>query len=366
MEQETSQPTGTISEAASVFEGILSEDSNAFDQQKSGSDNEEEISQEANEENGHEEVQSQAEKADAENEEDGQEELLTEEAESTEQAETEEIEPIDEIATWQAEMQDSLADNPDILDELTIKIEANGEVQEVKVSDLKKVAGLEVATRHKSEALSDERKELSAAREAQQTAIVERLQKFDAFNQALEKQLIGDQESVNWEELRTYDPAEFAAKKQEFQEKQGHLATMQKQAALEAQNARNEFMQTQGAECIENLVQSVPEWQDSKARTTGLKTLRSTMLDDYGISQQMVDNIVDPGVILMARDALAYRQGKAVIEKKVPKKTPLPKFTKPGKKQTKQSTKTRSMKKRAALRKTGTLKAAQQVFMDMA
>lgn len=341
--------TETITEAAELFEGLLNDDGGLLTGDKENA-NEEILSGEESHEEEYEE----------EYEEEAEEEVLT-----AGEEEAEEVPEADEEGQWITAVQESLQDNPELLEKLQLKLNVAGEDQEITLADLKKSRMLEGDYTRKTQALAEQRKALGALQEEAKTKIAEQINNFSAMTQALEGQLLEEFNSVNWKELEQYDPAEWSLKRQKFQEKYGQINQIKAHAQQKAFEFQHKTIAEQREAGLTHLLGQIPEWKDDSVRAKEFTSIRNSLLQDYGMDEKFVDSVVEPGLILLARDAMAYRQGKTAVAEKGKKLKKLPKFTKPGAKQTKASTKSRHRKNKSKLAQTGKLKDAARVFYDM-
>ena len=154
--------------------------------------------------------------------------------------------------------------------------------------------------------------------------------------QKAEDLIDSDAESINWPELRESDPAEYAAKKAEIEERRKSFGQFKIDAAAKYQEAvrqeqesvagkRLQFLQSEN----EALLKALPEW---KTEETALaeKTRLSEYLLDQGFSQNDVANAADHRLIVVARKAMLWDEMKAKEPAAKKKVTRVPVVMKPG------------------------------------
>lgn len=169
------------------------------------------------------------------------------------------------------------------------------------------------------EALRSERRKFEDQVQKAQTEIVQKAQNLDAaYIQAdsmiktAEKQILGEIDGPEMIQLRASNPAEYAAKKQEYKERLAELQNMRQQAItgyqqqmqenhqkMEAQ--RQEYLRSQAA----LLPQLIPEWRDEKTRESERSEL-SQYLVSAGFPQQQVDSIDNASIVAIARKAMLW------------------------------------------------------------
>ena len=142
--------------------------------------------------------------------------------------------------------------------------------------------------------------------------------------------------AVDWEKLRAEDPAEFAAKKAEVDERKKQLERMRAEAGTEYQQA----MQKQKAEEEQNyraylleqhqqLLQAIPEWQD-ESKASADKEQISSYLVGQGFDTHEVAGVEDHRHVLLVRKAMLYDAQKAHTQTAQKKIIKIPKVLKPG------------------------------------
>ena len=143
-------------------------------------------------------------------------------------------------------------------------------------------------------------------------AMERQAQEGAAFLSQVESTLQQEFQSINWDSLRVNNPTEWTAKRQEFQERNGHLQNMRQQAASaydQQKAAHSKQNQEQMAEVTERehrlMVAAVPDWADDSKRDAETAKLRDYLLNT-GYSQTEVDNVYDHRNIVLARKAMMF------------------------------------------------------------
>jgi hypothetical protein len=246
---------------------------------------------------------------------------------------------------------------------LNLKTKANVDGQEstVPLSEILKSYQLSKHVNDKSQELANQRKAFEADREKQVTEIKQRLIEAQALSQDLEQSLMAEHNSIDWTALRTTDPAEFAAKKQEFNERWNQIQGKKMRATAEAQKFQQEqhekvkkHIETERAKWRD----VVPEWKDDK-RFEAERGEIVSYLRGQGISDEDISSLYDSRQIKIIRNAMLYEKSSkaaTIAQKKV---ALLPKVLKPGTQTTKSDSRTEKDKELSTrLRKSGRLEDA--------
>lgn len=226
--------------------------------------------------------------------------------------------------------------DPEWLNSLAVPVKINGVESKATLSDLTKSYQIQQAAEQRLE-------EAKAKAKAETQKIAEKHEQLKTHFTVVaglveqgEKLITRDFAGVNWEQLRQQDPAEFAAKKAEYNERLNDLARLKQgaihsyqstQAQLEQETAaqRAEYLQQEQ----ELLLKNLPEWKEPE-KAAAEKTAIAGYLVNAGFSKEDVAAAYDHRMILLARKAMLYDQGQnkaEVVKKKI---TTIPKVLKPG------------------------------------
>lgn len=299
------------------------------------------------------EAQEEFEKKEALKEQEAQEETeeISEDSdESKDEPETEE--PAEETT----ETFESVADLAEALDmktdeflesiKQTVKI--NGEEMEVSLKDLTAGYQMEQDYRRKTTELSEQRKGFESEKEQAASQIQAKFQEADAISANLEQQLMGEYQSIDWNQLEANDREEWLVQRQKFSERAQQLQTVKSQIQGELQQ-RNQQLQAQQdqntqthlAQENELLLQAIPEWSDQTVREAEEADIRA-YAQTYGFSEQEAYSIQDHRLMRMVRDSYkraAKNQQIDTVKKKVKS---LPKIVKPSVKTDQKASKKRA------------------------
>ena len=169
--------------------------------------------------------------------------------------------------------------------------------------------------RKKTMTVAEERK----AVEASKAAIDEKLQELDSF-------IKREEDSVDWDDLRRNDPAEYLAQKERVEAmKKIHAETQEKRSA-ELQQQREALVQSN----IQKLNEEMgADWGDSEVKNRDIQLASDTM-KEFGVTDDEVATIYDYRLWKMAialGKATQKQASKAKVKEAVRK---APKSVKPG------------------------------------
>lgn len=266
---------------------------------------------------------------------------------------------------WQPSTLDELAEalgwDSDKLFGLQGKVKIDGKEGTATLRDLVKSYQLDGHINQKLASLDTDRKAFMAEREHFNVERADKLLKLDAGLKTLERSLLGEFSSIDWQRLAASDPASYNAQLVGFQQRNAVLKDIAGQIAAEQHQYQAQIVEAQKKYLDEQrtLLQSkVPEWADDTRRTKDRAEIAS-YLNSYGISQEEFEGMADHRYALVVRDAWkwgALQNSKPALLNKV--KT-APKLLKPGSQQSKDVVnKLASNRERDALRQTGKVRDA--------
>ena len=219
-----------------------------------------------------------------------------------------------------------------LLDSIAADTKIDGEEGRVPLSKLLKSYQLEGHLNRKS-------MELAEAKKAFEQEAQTRKQQFDEGLDQLRQSLTlgnqllqGEYSQVDWASLEKSDPVQYLSLRTKFEDRQRQL--LQGFQFLQQEDAkRSETGQKEFAKYIEDegkkLVNAVPEWTDSKTKTKETQGIKE-YLKSQGFSDADVSQVYDHRLVLVARDAMRYRELKAKQPTLTKKVNEAPKLAKPG------------------------------------
>ena len=223
------------------------------------------------------------------------------------------------------------------LETLTIAQKVNGEMIDVPLADaLSTHRQVTAADTYLAEA-KQEAKSIKAEASQQKELLAGSVATFAAMINAQEAADEAEAKSINWQELRTQDPAEYNAKKLDFREKAESRAQLRTDAVTAYNNAVNMLEQAQTQTMIDNLPQEhevfnerIPEWADEKFAKKERTELVKYLSADGFTPQDVKAASFNGKVLAIAVKAKRYDEikGKSNAAKK--KVVKIPKVLQPG------------------------------------
>lgn len=220
---------------------------------------------------------------------------------------------------------------------VSLRTKVDGEIGQVKVQDLIRSYQTDAHVTRKSQALAEQRKAFEAETAQRAQEIQGRLSEVMSVTQMLEGQLTYEFNQVDWEGLKRDDPARWGVLRQEFQDRvtainaaKQKAFTVAQQQTQEQQKKMQEAHQARLRQEAEALSTSIPEWNDPGVAEAQYGEMSKFLAEQYGFDPRDLNGVEDHRLILLARDAMKYRQGLKAGEKAVQKVKTLPKLQKPG------------------------------------
>jgi hypothetical protein len=127
--------------------------------------------------------------------------------------------------------------------------------------------------------------------------------------------ILADARQTDWDALARDNPAEYTAKKHAVEK---HVATL-KNVMAEQQRIAGEQQQAIMATQTQKLMEAIPEWRDQSVAKEQTGKLTSTLQRDYGFTPQEIDTVIDHRLLVLARDAMRYRE-MVTAQKTLPEK----------------------------------------------
>ena len=212
--------------------------------------------------------------------------------------------------------------------EIMVKLKVNGEEQSIDLKEA--IAGTQYmkANEEKARVLADERKTFESERQQVAEAYQQQLQQIQGLGEMLQNKLTQDFQSIDWDRLRVTDPAEWAAKQQEFAQRNQELqqagqmlgqqmrAQQEQQAQVEAQE-RQSILQSER----QLMIESNPSWGDEEVMKSDLKEIVEYARSS-GFSDEELQDVIYSRHVNVLKKAMLFDKGQTVAEKKVQKQAP--------------------------------------------
>ena len=219
-----------------------------------------------------------------------------------------------------------------------VKTKIDGQEGRAKFQDLVKSYQLEGHLNKQNMEVAEARKALQAQMEAVEQQAQARIQQLEDVSRLAYQELQREYQSIDWQTLRATDPAEFAAKVTEFNQREArigqalqHAQSERQQAEVQSQERFKDYLREES----QKLQQAIPEWSKPEVAQKEKAELRTYAIS-HGFQPQEIDQLSDHRSVLVLRKAMMYDQlqkSKPEISKKVVKAH---KLVKPGIATTKQ------------------------------
>ena len=280
-----------------------------------------------------------------------QEQEISEETESEEEVSEQDVSQDEE----QIDTQEKQEDSPSY----TVKV--NGQELDVTLDELRNGYSRDADYRQKTEELSHQRKQFQSESEKQRQNYSQKLNELNQRLSTAQVDLNAEINSADLDKLYEEDPTEAARVERKLKKKQDALNQSIQQTQSEQREQFSSFLQDQQRK----LVSKMPEFSDP-AKASSLKANMKSTLNNYGFNDQEVAQVYDHRIVMLVNDAMKYRSmqnSKPNIAKKITKPSrPFSSGVKQGKSEA--NLKLRR-EKFSRLKKSGSMKAAQDVFLDM-
>lgn len=166
------------------------------------------------------------------------------------------------------------------------------------------------AAQEEYEALNEQRTKMEASMQRQAAEAA-------TFIKAVSAELTQEFNAVDWEGLKASDPGQYAARRQDFIERNGKLQSMQHQAGQQWEAQRQQAdaqRQEQFGEYAQReqvaLHEAIPEWRNAEAAIVEKQQVSEYLLD-HGYNDDEVANAYDHRAIVLARKAMMWDESQA-------------------------------------------------------
>jgi len=265
-----------------------------------------------------------------------------------------------EDVSQDAEQMDT-QEKQDSTEEELYKVKVNGQEYDVTLDELTNGYSRDADYRQKTEILANEKKQFQSESEKQRQNFSQKMTELNQVLNDAQQQLNDETNNVDLEKLYEEDPTEAARIEHRLRKKQEKLNLAMEKAQSEQKTQFESFLKDQQ----NKLVSKMPEFNDP-TKASQLKSSMKSTLNFYGFNDQEVAQVYDHRIVMLVNDAMKYRnlqKAKPNIAKKISKPG---KVFSSGVKQSKDDLNSKSRKEKLSrLRKSGSVKDAQSIFLDM-
>ena len=243
----------------------------------------------------------------------------------------------------------------------TYKVKVAGQEFDVTLDELRNGYSRDADYRRKTEELSYEKKQFMSESEKQRQDYSSKLNELNQLMSVAQQQLNSEINSADLDKLYDEDPTEAARVERRLKRKQEKLNQAVQKTQSEQQNQFESFLQDQQ----KKLTLKMPEFSDP-AKSSQLKNNMRSYLTSYGFNDQEIAQVYDHRIVMLVNDAMKYRNmqnSKPNLAKKITK--PGKVFSSGVKKDKADLNFTKRKEKLGRLKKTGSIKDATSIFLDM-
>lgn len=302
--------------------------------------------------------------------EDDGEAVEEEAAEEEEQSEVESDAEQSEMPQTLAELAEAFEVDEEVIRSIKVPTKVDGESSMATLGELVKGYQLEKHSQRKLQALAEERKSFEQERQQAQNALQMQMAQSGEMLNVLRDRLGKEIDGVDWKQLREDDPAEFAARRSEYTERVQELQQFEQgvqqrimQQQQEAEQKRREQLTQMAMAEQAKLVEAWTDWGDPDKREIERSKMREVLISVYNFSEQEVNMTMDHRSILMARDAMRYREMMSKGEPAKKRVLKAPKTLKKGVSANLKGDKLRA--KRSRLKQSGDVRDMASALFDM-
>ena len=221
-------------------------------------------------------------------------------------------------------------DKPETTEGKTYRVKVGGEEIEVPEDELLKGYSRQQDYTRKTMELAAQRQQVEQVAQQIQAERQGYQSQLNQMANALGQQL---NQPVNWEQLLETDPVEYLKQQHLYNQRQAAYQNAQQAQAQYAQQTAMQQAQAAQAHLAqeqEQLLANLPAWKDG-AKAQAEKTALAKHLVERGYSPEQVQQLTDHKTVVMAREAMLYRQmmAKAKETTKAVERLP-PRMEKPG------------------------------------
>jgi hypothetical protein len=243
----------------------------------------------------------------------------------------------------------------------TYKVKVAGQELEVTLDELRNGYSRDADYRRKTEELSNDRKNFHSQSEKQRQDYSQKLKEVNELMSVAQEQLNTEISSSDLEALYDEDPAQAARIEHRLRRKQEKLNSAFQKAQSEQKQQFDGYLQSEKTKLVNN----IPDFADPGKASTLKNNMRSH-LAKYGFNDSEIAQVYDHRILMLVNDAMKFgnlQKAKPNIAKKISKPS---RVFKSGIKKDKSDYQSKAAREKfGRLRKTGSLKDAQNIFLDM-
>lgn len=214
-----------------------------------------------------------------------------------------------------------------------IKVKVDEVETTVKLPELIKGYQTNKYNTQKSQALAEEFKNFQTVKETVAQEYTKKLEDLQKLSEYMQSSLLQEFRAIDWDRLRNENPGEYAAAVQDYNIRKAEIDKIYSSLNQEREQKVQEMTAEQqqafqakiGAE-VEKVLVNNPEWRDESKLKAAISELQDFVSESYGFSAEEFQHVQDARLIELIKDAMKFRKGQQVAQKKIEK--PVPKFQK--------------------------------------
>jgi hypothetical protein len=234
-----------------------------------------------------------------------------------------------------SELVEHLEADPEWFKSLKVPVTVDGTPTEATIKDLVDSYQIKGAAEHRLETAKQFAQKESEAWAAKQQQLESQINVAAELIKSAEATLDRDVKAID-PQLRDTDPAEWAARVAEFNQRRGFIEKMKQDTVANYQanaQARAQEFEVQKQQYLQQqsgvLLEKLPEWRDPKCAEAE-KAKLTNYLFHQGFAQQELANLIDHRQVLLARKAMLYDESRGQVDTAKKKVAKVPKVMKPG------------------------------------
>ena len=285
------------------------------------------------------------------------EEDQPQEQEISEETESEE----EEVSEQDVSQDEEQIDTQEKLEDSTYKVKVAGQELDVTLDELRNGYSRDADYRRKTEELSNDRKNFHSQSEKQRQDYSQKLTEMNQMLSNAQQELNTEMNSADLEALYEEDPTEAARIEHRLRKKQEKVNLAIQKTQSEQKIQFDGYLQTEKTKLVNN----IPDFADP-GKASNLKNNMRSHLAKYGFNDSEIAQVYDHRILMLVNDAMKFgnlQKAKPNLAKKISKPS---RMFSSGIKQDKSDVRSKASRdKFSRLRKTGHIKDAQDVFLDM-
>jgi len=243
----------------------------------------------------------------------------------------------------------------------TYKVKVAGQEFDVTLDELRAGYSRDADYRRKTEELSKEKKQFMSESEKQRQDYSEKLNDLNNLLSVASEEINSEFKGIDLERMYEEDPTEALRIEHKLKKKQEKLAEAYKKIQDAQLKQRNEILKEQQ----KVLLEKIPELSDSE-KSRVFKEDMIKYLNSYGFKNEEIGQIYDHRVFMLVNDVMKYRKIQGTRPNLASKIAKPGKILTSGIKKDKSEINQQKRKEKfGRLKKSGSIKDAQSIFLDM-